>query len=62
MERTLEVITKEYSDLCARAGHIQYQVGVLSTELATLNDKLKELNLEAAALAKAPAVSDAQKS
>jgi hypothetical protein len=62
MERTLEVITKEYSDLCAKAGHIQYQVGVLSTELATLNDKLKELNLEAAALAKAPAVSDEQKS
>jgi hypothetical protein len=62
MERTMDVITKEYSDVCAKAGHIQYQVGVLSNELATLNDKLKELNLEAAALSKPSVVSDEQKS
>jgi len=52
MERTMEVITKEYGDLCAKAGHIQYQISVLTSDLEALNLKLKDLNLEAAALSK----------
>jgi hypothetical protein len=62
MERTMDVITKEYSDVCAKAGHINYQIGVLSADLSALNAKLKELNLEAAALSKPSVVSDEQKS
>lgn len=48
----MEVITKEYGDLCAKAGHIQYQISVLTSDLEALNLKLKDLNLEAAALSK----------
>lgn len=53
MERTIETIHKEYSDLCARAGHTQYQIEALKIDLNALNEKLRVLNLEAAALAKA---------
>ena len=49
-ERTLESVHQEYSRLCSQAGHIQYQIAVLSKDLETLNSQLRELNAEAFAL------------
>jgi len=49
-ERTVEVVHQEYSQLCARAGHLQYQVAVLSKDLEVVNEQLRELNFEAAKL------------
>ncbi len=46
--RTVEEIRQEYSGLCAKAGHIQYQVAVMNEDLNTLNNQLKDLNFEAA--------------
>ncbi len=64
-ERTLQVIHQEYSALCAKAGHLQYNISVFKDDLALINQQMKDLNLEAAALPKevapapaaAPAVS-----
>ena len=47
-ERTVDSIHREYSELCARAGHIQYQIAVMSKDLELINEQLKTLNLEAA--------------
>ena len=55
IERTMEVIHQEYTGLCAKAGHAQYQISVISKDLELLNEQLKALNLEAAALPKAEA-------
>lgn len=49
--RKVEEIHAEYSNLCAKAGHLQYQISVLSKDLKTLNDQLETLNFEAAASA-----------
>lgn len=51
-ERTREVIEADYARLCAKAGHLQYQMAAFSKELETINTRLKELNQEAAALTK----------
>ncbi len=55
VERTIEMIHQEYSQLCAQAGHLQYEMSVRTdeldkkhNELLAINDKLKALNLEAA--------------
>lgn len=48
--RTLEQITKEYTNLIPVAGQTQYQIEVYKVELAAINKKLLELNNEAAAL------------
>lgn len=50
IERTVEAIHKEYSDLCARAGHTAYQIKVLNDDLNLVHEQLKTLNLEAAAV------------
>ena len=49
-ERTIESVHQEYSRLCSQAGHVQYQISVLSKDLETLNVQLRELNAEAFAL------------
>lgn len=51
--RSVEDIRQEYSNLCTKAGHIQYQLKVWKDDLDLLNDQLKELNLEAAKAAQA---------
>lgn len=60
--KTLESLHAEYSQLCARAGHLSYQIHAHGKELADVNAKLEALNLEASALkAKAPeAAADAK--
>lgn len=47
--RTQEEIQKDFQQNAYQAGLAQYQVEVYSTELQALNDRLKELNREAAA-------------
>lgn len=67
--RTLPEIEQEYARLCAKAGHVQYQVAQLQKDLGLLNARLQEVNVEAAtvrqqeaaAKAAAPAVEAAVK-
>jgi hypothetical protein len=48
--RTLDEVSKEYGQLCAKAGNIQYQIYVFTKDLALLNEELQTLNFEAAKL------------
>lgn len=45
--RQIAEITTEFQTACAQAGHLQYQIEVHTKELARLNERLLELNLEA---------------
>lgn len=47
-KRTLAEVTQEYSNLCAKAGNLQYQIQVFGEDLKLVNEQLKELNFEAA--------------
>lgn len=49
-EKTIEELHKEYSDLCLKAGHVQYQIDALERDLKVLNDTRRDINFEAAAL------------
>lgn len=49
-KRTLAEVHQEYSNLCAKAGNLQYQITVFNEDLDLVNDQLKELNFEAAKL------------
>lgn len=49
-KRTVEAIREEYGQLCAKAGHLQYQISILGRDLKTLNDQLESLNFEASSL------------
>lgn len=57
--RDLPTIQREYSNLCTRAGDIQYKVSALSGDLAVLNAQLKDLNFEAVASAEAASKAEA---
>jgi septal ring factor EnvC (AmiA/AmiB activator) len=46
--RTVQEIQNEYSNLCAKAGHLQYQIATLGKDLDLLNAQLRDLNFEAA--------------
>ena len=48
--RTREDIQMEYSQLCARAGQLQYQIYALGKDLEIVDKSLLDLNLEAAKL------------
>lgn len=48
--RPLDEIHKEYTNACFKAGNLQYQISALSKDLALLNDTMRELNFEAAAV------------
>ena len=48
-ERTVQEIQGEYSGICTKAGHIQYQINALSKDLELVNSSLRDLNFEAAA-------------
>ena len=62
IERTLEQITQEYSQLCSKAGHAQYQVHVHTKDLEIINGQLRDLNFEASAIqAKAKEAAEAPK-
>lgn len=47
--RSLEEITKAYSELCCRVGQAQYQVHVHQEDVKRLNEQLVQINNEAAA-------------
>lgn len=57
-KRTVEMVHQEYTQLCAKAGHINYQISVLKTDLDLVNSQLKDLNLEAASLSAKKAKED----
>ena len=48
--RTFETIQNEFASLCARAGYLQYQVFTFNKDLDVINDQVRSLNFEAAAL------------
>lgn len=48
--RTFEEIQREYSALAAKCGQFQYQVYTLNRDLDLLNNQMRDLNFEAAAL------------
>lgn len=48
--RTVDDIRNEYSQLCAKAGHVNYQIFQLSSDLKLINEQLRDLNLEATKL------------
>lgn len=50
LARTIEDIQKEYSVLAARSGQLQYQVFTLKKDLELLNNQMRDLNFEAAAI------------
>lgn len=50
-KRDVNAIRGEYTQLCAKAGHLQYQIKVLSDDLDMVNNTLRDLNFEAAAAA-----------
>lgn len=58
--RSLQEIQSDYQNLCVKAGHIQYQISVMSEDLALVNKTLKDLNFEGAA-AQAKAAAEAPK-
>lgn len=58
-ERTVDEIQHEYTQTCARAGHLQYQIASLESDLALVNLRLKELNIEAGTQAAKDAVAKA---
>lgn len=47
-KRSVKEIQEEYSQLCAKAGHLQYSIFSLKKDLEMLNDTLRDLNIEAA--------------
>lgn len=46
--RTSAQLQNQYTQLCAKSGHIQYQIFALKTDLEAINNALRDLNLEAA--------------
>lgn len=47
--RELAEIQQEYTNVCAKAGNLQYQIKALADDLVLINSTLRDLNLEAAA-------------
>lgn len=46
-DRTIPEIQADYQTLCAKAGHLQYQLFIHQADLDLVNTSLKALNLEA---------------
>jgi hypothetical protein len=51
--RTKEDISRDYSNLCTKAGHAAYQVATIQKDIELMQSTMRDLNLEAAAAAKA---------
>ena len=45
-ERSVKEIQDDYTQLCARAGHLQYSISALGDDLRLVNEQLKQLNIE----------------
>lgn len=50
--RPLQDIQRDYQNLSMRAGHLQYQIVTLGKDLDLVNEELRDLNFEAAAVQK----------
>jgi len=48
--RTVDTIHKEYSAVCAQAGHVSYQIFILTNDLEILHKQARDLNTEATQL------------
>ncbi len=46
--RTVPELSQAYSQLCAKAGDLQYKIHCLKKDLDMVNTELRETNLEAA--------------
>lgn len=44
--RTTTDIKKDYTNLCLKAGNLQYEINCKKTDLGTLNEQLRQLNSE----------------
>lgn len=51
--RSFDEIQNEYQGLCTKVGHMSYQVWALNKEINTINDRIRDINFEAAALKEA---------
>jgi outer membrane murein-binding lipoprotein Lpp len=47
--REMAAITGEFTTLCTKAGHLQYQIDAFKKDVNLLNEQMRALNLEAAA-------------
>jgi hypothetical protein len=54
-KRTIEDIRNDYTQLCAKAGHLAYSIYALKIDLDLVNNQLKDLNIEGAMLQKSEA-------
>lgn len=59
--RTVEDVQREFTQLCAKAGHIQYQISCLTKDLGLVNTQCEELSIEAAKISRAEAESKENK-
>lgn len=50
VKRSIADIQQEYQNTCLRAGHLQYQISAFQKDLDIVNNQLRDLNLEAAAI------------
>jgi translation initiation factor IF-1 len=57
--RTLEEIMKEYTQLCTTSGELQYKIKIQEEDLLRLNQRIYQLNQEAAPLKAAALKSEA---
>lgn len=53
--RTVKEIQADYSNLCVRAGHLNYSIFALSIDLDLIHEQMKDLNIEGATAQKAEA-------
>ncbi len=49
-EKTYQDLQMEYTALCNKAGHLQYQIYGYQKDLDLINNELRELNFKAAAV------------
>lgn len=47
--RSLNEVRNEYTQVCAKLGHLQYQLYILNKDVAMVNKTLEDLNFEASA-------------
>lgn len=52
-KRKVEEIRQDYTNLCVKAGHLNYQIKTLQQDLEAVYSTLRDLNLEAASAQKA---------
>lgn len=44
--KSVEQITKEFSELCLRAGNLQFEIELKQKDLSMINEELKSLNFQ----------------